>query len=138
LLVALPISLIFWGLFLYTVLVLLPAHPTSFDYGLLVVSGVGGVAAGVLLLLRLLVRERVTLEASQFSIRREFRSIGRTRSFDAAQVRNLRCSPRHVAITSSGVIAFDYGAKTYRFALGIDETQAHDLIQRIEERRSGV
>jgi len=33
-----------------------------------------------------------------------------------------------------GVIAFDYGAKTYRFAAGIDEAEANDLIPKIKER----
>ena len=39
----------------------------------------------------------------------------------------VSCIPR-------GVVAFDYGAKTYRFGYALDDAEANRLVQAIKER----
>ena len=83
-------------------------------------------------------REQVKLDSTKLGIRREIGGIGHTRSFDTSEIRNLRCLPAAYryyrnSFTSPGKIAFDYGAKTYRFGVGIDEAEANDLIRQLKE-----
>jgi len=56
--------------------------------------------------------------------------------FDVTEIRNLRCSPIQVtrsSLIAPGTIAFDYGAKTYRFGAGICQAEANDLIGQLKE-----
>ena len=71
----------------------------------------------------------------------------RRKTFDVAHVRDLRATPvsvdlLHVIFLSGmyfpglvgGHIAFDYGAKTYRFGAGVDEAEAKQIVKQIIER----
>ena len=35
---------------------------------------------------------------------------------------------------SGGTIAFDYGAKTYRFGIGLDESEARHIVAKVKEQ----
>jgi hypothetical protein len=97
----------------------------------------GGVGAVFSLFWMLAGRERITLDGSRVSIRYEIGPFGRTRRFGVNTIRNLRCSPILVtrsSLVAPGTIAFDYGAKTYRFGAGIDEAEANDLVRQMKER----
>jgi len=45
---------------------------------------------------------------------------------------NNRMSP--FQMMNSGTIAFDYGAKTFRFGMGLDEAEAQQIIERLKSR----
>jgi hypothetical protein len=70
---------------------------------------------------------------------------GNVREFDLAEVRDLRIDRPYPGITTltwnspaqmfgTGTIAFDYGAKTFRFGLGLDESEARQLVARLNSR----
>jgi len=53
--------------------------------------------------------------------------LGRERRYALSDVKDLRCSPLAQlprSRRSVGLIAFDYGAKTIRFAADVDEAEA--------------
>jgi hypothetical protein len=85
-------------------------------------------------------REILLLDGATLSISREPIPIPARRDFDWNAVRNLRVSvvPRSrrdlSAMFGAGVIAFDYGARTFRVGSGLDEAEATMLIDRIRER----
>jgi hypothetical protein len=82
-------------------------------------------------------REIVRLDGQTLAISREPIGLPRNREFDWGQIRNLRVSlsrdPRS-ALLEPGTIAFDYGAKTYRFGNGLDEAEAAMLIDEVRQR----
>jgi hypothetical protein len=88
-------------------------------------------------------KEIVTLDAEVLSLRYALGRVGWTRRFARDQVAALRVSPSATAEARSlawwpgaGTIAFDYGARTYRFGSGLDEAEAKqvaaDLRRRLE------
>jgi hypothetical protein len=100
-------------------------------------------------------REVVAVSPSVLRLRREIFGIGRSREFDFTQVRNLRMAPQPVAppaygsgygyrygggraLFAGGVIAFDYGSRTFRFGSGVDEAEAAQLVATIQERFRGA
>ncbi len=85
------------------------------------------------------------LEISPYSlnIRRQIFGLGWTHAFVASDVHDLRVSPqplprygrRHQVQTPwrwLGPLAFDYGAKTYRFGAGVDEAEAKHIVKLIQ------
>ena len=88
-------------------------------------------------------RERVTIAADTFAIRREAFGIGLTRRYALASVRALRVVDDAAWSTPfsgfgrsdpfglrSGSLAFDYGAKTIRFGSGVDAAEAKYILSR--------
>lgn len=95
-------------------------------------------------------REVTVIRGDTFSVRYEAFGMGKTWEFDAGAVRNLRVvqdgmmhapswmpaffqthQARRGVLPNgiwSGPLAFDYGAKTYRFGAGIDEAEARDVL----------
>lgn len=80
-------------------------------------------------------REVVGLRPGALAIRRDVAGLGLTREYGLGDVRNLRvslppseASPWAASMRfwrgGAGVIAFDHGARTVRFGLGIDEAEA--------------
>jgi hypothetical protein len=70
---------------------------------------------------------------------------GRQKQYDPGQVRGLRVSPPTFSPwdwsfglsfwgIGGGVIAFDYGYKTFRFGAGIDEAEARHIVEGIVKR----
>jgi hypothetical protein len=104
----------------------------------------GGFSALYTWLAQMMGKELVTLTPSTLDIKHDVTGFERTREYDLAQVRNLRVSPapdqtRLFRRTQrgpfdSGVIAFDYGAKTYRFGAGIDESEAAMIVGELKSR----
>ncbi|HYL57876.1 MAG TPA: hypothetical protein VEU51_03325 [Candidatus Acidoferrales bacterium] len=89
-------------------------------------------------------KEIVALSADALTIKRDILSFGPVRDFDLSSVRNLRVDPVRGALAAkayspwpgymSGVVAFDYGAKTCRFGGGVDEPEARDIVELLESR----
>lgn len=106
----------------------------------------GGFFALLAWLWNLVGKEVVILTGSVLVIRRQIFGVGRSREYDAGQVRGLRCSPQvyepwNFSWGSSaafwglgGVLAFDYGARTYRFGPGLDEAEAKMILGAIKQR----
>jgi hypothetical protein len=104
---------------------------------------VGGCFAGLTFLWQLLGREVVRVENSSIITKKAIGSWGRTKEFDLGHVKNLRVAPIGINMfdpsaasqfwgMGGGIIAFDYGAKTFRFGRGIDEPEAKRLIEIID------
>ena len=89
-------------------------------------------------------REIVTLGSGELRIRWEVLGVGRSKEFDLAQVRNLRVSAWTPVARSAGIqspgrggrVAFDYGAKTFRFGASIDEAEALQIIDELRKRHA--
>ena len=88
-------------------------------------------------------RETVRFTSLSLTLRRAVCSVGPSREFDLSHVRNLRMTEppadmRTWALYLWGAgtraLAFDYGAKTYRFAAGLEEPEAVELLRAIRER----
>lgn len=83
-------------------------------------------------------REVIALRSGLLLIRRDVAGLGLRREYDLAEVRHVRVSipPSADARWASpvrfgrepGVIAFDHGARTVRFAEGLDEAEAAMVI----------
>ena len=90
-------------------------------------------------------KEVVLLDGQSLITRREIGKYGRTKEFTLAQVRDLRRSQStfnpwdfssgpEVWGLGGGRIAFDYGARTYRFGTGLDEAEAKQIVSAIQHR----
>lgn len=90
-------------------------------------------------------REVVVLTGQALVLRREIFGIGRSREFDLDHVRDLRFAPAVYNPWDSsaafqfwgiggGSLAFDYGARTYRFGAGVDEAEAKFLAGALKQR----
>lgn len=84
--------------------------------------------------------ESVRLDGMVLSISRQPIAIPPRREFDWQQIRHLRVERSHgrrwdlMRTPFDGRIAFDYGARTYRFGQGVDEAEAAMLIRELESR----
>lgn len=80
------------------------------------------------------------MQRQSLILRREILGLGRSREFDVSQIRDLRIlplplgDPRDLSLGSEGVIAFDYGAKTFRFGAALAEAEAKQLLQTLHTR----
>lgn len=90
-------------------------------------------------------REILSLSPGQLSLRRAVFGLGLTKEYDLLHVRNLRVSPQPIDLrsfngklqmcgVSGGLIAFDYGSQTVRFALGVDEAEASQIVADLTSR----
>jgi len=122
-----------------------PSPPNLFMAFWLVGWTMGGAFVILALLWMLIGRERVILRPDALVIRRELVGLARAREYDIESVSNLRVSPdsynpwdgrsawRFWGV-GGGVIAFDYGAKTFRFGGGVDEAEARDIVGEMRTR----
>jgi hypothetical protein len=90
-------------------------------------------------------KEVVTASRHSLEISREIFRFRRPREFDGKSIGDLRVSPtpfnpwdfksgmQFCGLPGSGPIAFDYGAKTYRFGAGLDEAEAKKLVVAITD-----
>ncbi len=90
----------------------------------------------------------VRIDGTTLAITRRAPVYTRVQRFDLTQIRDLRASPVASTIVgwgtgqyatdlsglTGGHLAFDYGAKTYRFGAGVDEAEAKQLVARIVQR----
>jgi hypothetical protein len=103
---------------------------------------VGGALAGYAWLWMVFGVEKIALRPDVLIITRKVFGFARRREYDLAEVRNLRPAPvmyhSYGASASTqfggggGCIAFDYGARTFRFAADIDEAEANTLVHRLK------
>jgi hypothetical protein len=105
---------------------------------------VGGAAAIYFWSWMIAGHEIVSLTPTLLGVRRDILGFGRSREYDLPSVKNLRIdrAPIYNNLSSTNLsrsmfgstIAFDYGAKTFRFGGGIDEAEASQLIERLKAR----
>jgi hypothetical protein len=90
-------------------------------------------------------KEKVTINNLSLTIKRELFGYGREKEYEASHISNLRVSPQPFNPFNfsaslqfwgigGGVLAFDYGSRTYRFGSGIGEAEANHIIERIKEQ----
>ena len=106
---------------------------------------VGGLLAIYAWLWQVLGKEIVIVHGQTFTIRRDLEGFGFEKEYDLLQMRNLRLEQvgfNPIDFSSSlqlwgiggGVVAFDYGARTYRFGAGLDEAEAKQAMTAIKKR----
>jgi hypothetical protein len=103
---------------------------------------VGGGAAIYFWLWNAAGHEIVSLTPTSLAIRRDILGFGRSKEYDLPSIKNLRITPT-LANTNfnfpaqsltAGTMAFDYGAKTFRFGGDLDEAEASHLIELLKSR----
>ena len=107
----------------------------------------GGVVVMTSLVWQLAGREIIAANSLSLSRRIEAFGFGFTRSYTLSEIRDVRTmsyvNPRYsrrcalfpwTSGECSGSIAFDYGARTFRFALGLDEAEAKMLVAELKRR----
>ncbi len=106
---------------------------------------VGGGVAIVTWLWNLVGVERVLLAPSTLTMKREVLGIGPTKEYELSSVSNLRINMglsnvrfriAPIQTMNGGTIAFDYGAKTFQFGVGLDEAEAQQIIAQLKSRYS--
>ena len=81
--------------------------------------------------------------------RRDIGGYGFDKEYDLTRVRDLRVSAMGRSAwdysgileflgLGGGLVAFDYGAKTYRLGAGLDEAEAKFVVRKITDRYSNV
>ncbi len=104
---------------------------------------VGGGFAIYMWLWMLAGKQRVLLRPDALMIRREVFGFGLIREYDLAHITNLRVAPSVSDPWSSGMrfwgggagpVAFDYGAKTFRFGDSLDEAEATQVVKELTAR----
>lgn len=82
-------------------------------------------------------REVIALRPGVLQIRREVLGVGRSREYDRSHIKHLRVAPpaqltrrgsTRFGSSGSGMVAFDYGARTFHFAGGVDEAEAGQIV----------
>ena len=129
----------------------MPLGGQIFTIAWLVGWTVGGLFAIYIWLWTLVGKEVVLIDGITLAIRRDILGYGRFKEYELSHLRNLRASPASFNMWNfsgalqfwglgGGIIAFDYGARTYRFGASIDEAEGDHIIQHITQRydiRSG-
>ena len=146
-LVFLPLWLVAWGfgeVMAARALIQDSGFPRLFLGAWLAMWTFGGFTALYTWLAQVIGKELITLTPRTLNIKHDVTGFERTREYDLAQVRNLRVLPppddrglfgrQRKRPFDSGAIAFDYGAKTYRFAAGVDESEAAMIIEELKSR----
>lgn len=143
----LPIWLTFWtvgGLFAGSALL------TKFEPGLLlwlVGWAVGFVFASATLVWMLVGKEKIEISTYSIISRHQVFGLGRSKEYLAEHIQDLRALPtvgypgfgwgsQRASFWGfqDGMLAFDYGAKTFRLAGGIDEAEAKQILAAIQQR----
>lgn len=89
----------------------------------------GEVVVAWILLYMLGGAEVITVSPGSLTIRLAAFGLGRTWEYDSSQIRALRVVPNYVGPQRwSGSVAFDYGARTIKFARDIDEAEASMVV----------
>ncbi len=122
-----------------------PSEGRSLMLAWLAVWTVGGVMAIYAWLWQVMGKEIVTVQGQTFTTRRDIGGFGFDKEYNLLQISNLRAepvgfSPLNVSSAlqlwgiGGGVIAFDYGARTYQLGAGLDETEANQVVTAIKKR----
>lgn len=109
---------------------------------------IGGAFAIYTFLWQLMGKEIVEVSYETIKIQRAVAGLGRKREYLATYIKDLRVSPLAADSNypfgwsrasnfyglSGGLLAFDYGAKTFRFGSGVDEAEAKQILEKIVSR----
>jgi len=106
---------------------------------------IGGVLAVYAWLWQVMGKEIVIVRGQTFKTRHDIGGFGFDKEYDLLQMRDLRVgqvefNPFNFSSSlqlwgiGGGVIAFDYGARTYRFGAGLDEAEARQAVNAIKQR----
>jgi len=90
-------------------------------------------------------KEIITLKSDALCIKKDIKGFGKEHEYDLSHLKNLRVmsggfnpfdfsSAMRFWGYGGGLIAFDYGAKTFRFGSSIDEAEADIIISKLKER----
>lgn len=117
----------------------MPSEAMAFTVVWLAVWTLGGLVAGYILAWQLAGKEVISVVGNQLTMKRDLWGFGRLKEFGFEHIQGLRVSPQRfnpfdISAGVSGAlrfwgigggsVAFDYGAKTYRFGSGLDEAEA--------------
>jgi hypothetical protein len=105
----------------------------------------GGTTAALIWSWMMFGHERLVVGSGRFVHSYELFGLSRPREYDVQAIKNLRTglsilagSPYGASMRTygfgSGVICFDYGAKTVNMGAGLDEAEGRMIVQRIRER----
>lgn len=103
---------------------------------------VGGAVAIYFWLWNVAGHEIISLTPTSLTLRRDILGFGRSKEYDLPSIKNLRIVPMlgisnfnfPTQSLTGGSMAFDYGAKTFRFGGGLDEAEASHLIEVLKSR----
>jgi len=124
-----------------------PTGPEGLLLLWLVFWTLGGGFAAYIWLWMLVGKERILMGTSTLHVKRDVLGLGRTRTYEFYKIRNLHVAPQpagprdtgaalRLSGLAGGLIAFEYEGKTIRFGAGIDETEAHMMVERMKQRFS--
>jgi hypothetical protein len=148
LVVFLPLWLVGWAVGEVAVAGKLLTNPPSGGEALfllvwLTLWSVGGVLFTFFWLWNLAGKEIVAVDEEALTVRYALGPAGWTRRFDRREMRDLRVSQSGTMdfrssfgwwLGGSGTVAFDYGARTYRFGRGVDEAEAKQVVAELRRR----
>ena len=106
---------------------------------------VGGVFAIYAWLWQMMGKEILTVQGHSFTTRRNIGEFGFDKEYDLVQMRDVRVghlganpfdfsSSLQLWGVGGGAIAFEHGARTYRFGAGLDEAEAKQIVTAIKQR----
>jgi hypothetical protein len=121
-----------------------PGAPQAFLAVWLTAWTLGGIGAMLTFLWMLCGQQIVRLGHQVLSVRWEILGIGYTREYDARHIQAFRVLPLppsiHPFIRAGGMwgwtggpLSFEYGSRTVRFGLALDEAEAKTLLPRFQE-----
>jgi hypothetical protein len=96
-----------------------------------------GVFMGLFALSKGIAREVIIIEGKSLVLRKEFTVFSKARTFELAQVRNLRpmrSQDEYNTGRRPDMVAFDHNRRTYRFGHGLSEQEFMRLIKTIRSR----
>jgi len=110
---------------------------------------VGGVFALSILFWQLFGKEIITVESGRLTIEKKGALFVRPKTYDLSEVKNVRVQDTNQyadgfwgtrrrgynAFMPDGIIKFDYGFKTVKFAGGIDEAEANYILERLRAKK---
>lgn len=124
-----------------------PPEASLFATVWLLIWTIGGVLPIYIWLWVAFGEEILALRAGVLTVRSDLLGVGKTREYDVSHVKNLRVSPQpsdpfgwgakmRLRGSGAGTIAFDYGAKTFRFGAGLEEAEASQIIDALKARHT--
>ena len=104
----------------------------------------GGGVAFYTVLWQLIGREIISVESGLLTIKRSVFGLGSTRKFETGSIKNMHVIPdqeisipgiynKKLSGRQGGKIRFDYGMKTIRFGMDIEEPEANMIIDRLRQ-----
>ena len=114
------------------------------SYFFRIIFGLAVVYSVTVVLWNLFGKEILSIATSTLSVKKNLFGLQLGRTYDRSQVSDVRVSPEPAppfwekgfrqSGLSGGVIAFDYGAKTIRCGVGIDEAEAKQILEYLRSR----